>query len=150
MDAQKKLPANFVDALKAMVGMQMYIGCIEGRMCYRGELVNVSNDLINVLENGSRYTIYLDNICFVILYGEEERFPKPVETVNSGLFERFHYFLNKRIEIANANNSVWAIGGRLEYIENDYLMLIEKSEKAATYVYAVGDFKIKTLRVLDN
>ena len=150
MDAQKMLPANFADALKTMVGLDIYIGCCEGRMCYHGELLEVSMNLVNILENGVKHTVYMNNICFVMLHNEEERFPEPRESVYSILFERFHYFLNKRIEITRVNGSCWAIDGRLEYIENDYLVVFNELEKSVAYIHAVGAFEIKSLRVSEN
>ena len=74
----------------------------------------------------------------------------PLESTNSELFERFHYFLNKKMEITKVNRSTWVVFGKLEFIEDDYLVMLEDSEKFVTYVHTLGDFYIKTLRVFDE
>lgn len=149
MNAQKILPACFVDALNTMNGLHMYIACAEGRLCYHGKILNVSDNWINILENGVEHAIHMKNVCFAVMYDEAGKFPTPMESTNSVLFERFQSFLNKKIELTKVNGSIWAIGGRLEYIEDDYLVMRELSEKSITYINATENFDIKTLRVLD-
>ena len=150
MNSQKILPANFGDALKLMNGMEIYVGCCEGRSYFRGKLTNIYEESITLLEYDNEHTIYLSNICFIILYDKDKNHLLPLESTNSELFERFHYFLNKKMEITKVNRSTWVVFGKLEFIEDDYLVMLEDSEKFVTYVHALGDFYIKTLRVFDE
>lgn len=150
MNTQKMLPAFFAGALNEFVEMQAYVCCYNGRLCYYGKIISVSNDSIKVLEEDREHTIYLDNIASVILHDKTEQFPMPIESVNSVLFERFHYFLNKKIEITKPSGSVWCVDGKLVYIENDYIILVKHCEKIAIYLHAAGDFQIKTLKVFDK
>lgn len=150
MNSHKRLPANFADTLKMMIDIEIYVGCCKGRSYFRGVITNVSDNSITLLEYDKEYIIYLNNICFVILYNKDKRHLMPSESTNSVLFERFHYFLNKKMEITRVNGSTWVIYGKLEFIENDYLVMIEDEEKFVTYVHALEDFYIKTLRVFEE
>ena len=149
MNALKTLPANFTDALKAMIGLNIYICCCEGRLCYCGKLIKVLDDSLIIYEGGGERFVWFSNICFFMFYNENEEFPTPNESTNSELFERFNSFLNEKVELVNINGSVWAVGGRLVYIENDYLVLIEKSERAAIYVHAINEFSVKDVKIVN-